>query len=549
MLVFWLAALSLLQSSLAVYQQPFASSLSPEIQNNDDEWDLKRPLTFNSTANLVFATVSSLLQSDPNARYRNGHTIVPGIVRSGTLLYHGRNDSNIPTMEWVAFDPEASHIFCRLYGQSRSCWLHTFRVERPLRILYFDGSSAAKIDDGAIDSQDIFSWGEVRPDLFREEGLRILKLCEWGSKVGLDGFVRTASISEMILCDFSLLHVVSSQRLKSTPLIHVPRAASSTQNLQTPLGTFPISADSMNYLRVHERFRQYPGLTQVQLDLTHLVSFYDNMLAPSLFTVRKGNPRLQHRLLGITHEDIARVRSFTEEQIANVAWLSLEHPVTRRIDWSAHFHSIINSYGDTFDNCWGIINSTLSQSADERALNAFRIVESNIQRFVLYSVTPTHSGGNQSDLAWASSVFRECALSHTLPFTARPLTSSEKLLLSAVEGTTRELCRILTKMWAYGVHEGMSSFFDVGHASKPKNATAFLDSWKEDLGTLMSWLDWGTWMRCKPACNELEFCYLPVWPFSVGNSSYREWRADDPQPRCFRKIAPFIYADDFRKDY
>lgn len=120
-----------------------------------------------------------------------GHTVVPGIVRSGTLLYHGRGDSSIPTMEWVAFEPEASHGFCRTFGMHLgNCWLHTFAVDRPLRILYFDGSSAAKIGDGAMDSQDVITWDAIRPDLVREEGRRMQALCEWGKPLGLDGFVR-----------------------------------------------------------------------------------------------------------------------------------------------------------------------------------------------------------------------------------------------------------------------------------------------------------------------------------------------------------------------
>ena len=120
-----------------------------------------------------------------------GHTIVPGIVRPGTLLYHGRGDSSIPVTEWVAFDPEISHGFCRGFGSLKGgCWHLTFAVVRPLRVLYFDGASAAKLGGGEMDSQDIITWGEIRPDRIREEGLRIQRLCEWGTPFGLDGFVR-----------------------------------------------------------------------------------------------------------------------------------------------------------------------------------------------------------------------------------------------------------------------------------------------------------------------------------------------------------------------
>ena len=30
---------------------------------------------------------------------------------------------------------------------------------QPLKLLYFDGSSAAKMSDGTLDSQDLLTWG------------------------------------------------------------------------------------------------------------------------------------------------------------------------------------------------------------------------------------------------------------------------------------------------------------------------------------------------------------------------------------------------------
>ena len=61
---------------------------------------------------------------------------------------------------------------------------------RPLKLLYFDGSSAAKMEGGPLDSQDLLAWREIRPDKFFDERERLDKLCEWGSRYELDGFVR-----------------------------------------------------------------------------------------------------------------------------------------------------------------------------------------------------------------------------------------------------------------------------------------------------------------------------------------------------------------------
>lgn len=61
---------------------------------------------------------------------------------------------------------------------------------RELNVLYFDGSSAAKMNAGTMDSQDIMIWGELKPENVFAEEERIKKLCEWGAGKGVDGFVR-----------------------------------------------------------------------------------------------------------------------------------------------------------------------------------------------------------------------------------------------------------------------------------------------------------------------------------------------------------------------
>ena len=116
-----------------------------------------------------------------------GHTITAATVPPGTVLYHGRSNNDRPTtLDWLATDPEHSFIFC--WGK---CYLYTYVATRPLRLAYFDGSSAIKMTgSGVMDSQDIVIWGKVRPDKTWDELVRIEKLCKWGKQFELDGFVR-----------------------------------------------------------------------------------------------------------------------------------------------------------------------------------------------------------------------------------------------------------------------------------------------------------------------------------------------------------------------
>lgn len=116
----------------------------------------------------------------------------------GTLLYHGTYKNQIPEgPEWIATDPEHAYLFCRTEGPSKGptdsangCWQLTLVATRPLKVLYFDGSSAAKMVGGPMDSQDLVIWGRVRPEYVRKERERANKLCKWGKQYGLDGFVR-----------------------------------------------------------------------------------------------------------------------------------------------------------------------------------------------------------------------------------------------------------------------------------------------------------------------------------------------------------------------
>ena len=96
-----------------------------------------------------------------------------------------KNDRPVK-MDWLATDPE--HAFFFGWGK---CYLYTYVTTRPLRLAYFDGSSAAKIDpSGTMDIEDIVIWGKSRPEMIWEEVVRLQALCKWGEQFKLDGFVR-----------------------------------------------------------------------------------------------------------------------------------------------------------------------------------------------------------------------------------------------------------------------------------------------------------------------------------------------------------------------
>ncbi|KAJ7262766.1 hypothetical protein B0H12DRAFT_1209541 [Mycena haematopus] len=449
-----------------------------------DKWNLKAYPSPNATGHLVFDTVSSLLQHWPNTKYHSGHTIVPGTIPTGTLLYHGRNDPNIPNArEWAATDSEFARLFCL---NPVNCWLLTLVATRPLLVLYFDGSSAAKMPDGPMDTQDLLTWGAVRPEraTLAWEYKRLNRLCD---TLGFDAYVRMQMNFEVMLCSFT--DGVQTQTLAR--LEDEPR--------------FP----HHGYAFIHSSIwhDHYPGETRIHLDLTHLVSLYDTALAPSLVSSRYGQARGDHRVLGIDERDVNAV-------LARVQAIPL-HPSSSGIDWQTLFHSIRDRYATRLE----ALQVVLSENSP--AQRAFVLIQALLAPYRLYSaVVPPPSG---SDTAWAAPVFRSCATAHTLfadsETVQATLTTSEHLLLTAARETNREICRTLVEMWAEGV---ISSFSDPRLPRK----------WQEEVERLMDWLGWDVWTRCRPACVFPETCYFPGVPFSM-----EEWNSSTP--RCLRLFEPY----------
>ncbi|KAJ7632211.1 hypothetical protein FB45DRAFT_911822 [Roridomyces roridus] len=116
------------------------------------------PQQDNSTAHFVFNSLSGLLRQWPNTVHGTGHSIVPATLDAFTLLYHARQDADLPpSPEWLAWDSAMSYgIMIPRGGQTH---LITYRTTRPATLLYFDGQSASWGPDGWLDSQHMFIYG------------------------------------------------------------------------------------------------------------------------------------------------------------------------------------------------------------------------------------------------------------------------------------------------------------------------------------------------------------------------------------------------------
>lgn len=531
-------------------------------------WQLDEPLPANATGHFVFETVNSLLQHWPNTRYRNGHTIIPGVVPKGTLLYHGAFSDKIPTIpEWTATDPEHSILFCR-GASDTGCWHLTLAATRPLKVLYFDGTSAANTKDGTLDTQDIIAWGELKPDWWMHEQQRLEDLCKWGAPYGVDGYVRMEMDFEVMLCDFTAgVEVISWSNLASLvePVSAIPG--------------IPTGIPNAFYIRMFEVMHsgswhnRYPGDTRINLDLAGIVSLYDTTIAPSLVSSRAGQERCDHRVQGISSVDMEVMRRSVSRA------LERDQSDFSGIDWKTLFRVIVERYSDRLDLMDYLLNHTSeNDTLVDQASKVHIQLRVMLTPYILHTCVPP-SAPYDSAHSWATPVFKACGTAHTSSIASyiSSLNPSERLLLNAVQETTREICRITTKMWAAGVLAGLDPYLP--HDSTPGTAeiARLIDTWRRELSDLMAWLDWSVWVRCRPACGPEEMCYLPTWPVSaprrpgrwpdrppyeryessdIINASFPDraslkhelfmqlagpqddgWRK--PQPKCIRRLAPY----------
>ena len=446
-----------------------------------------------------------------------GHTVVPATIPIGTILYHGRMDDRVPDVpEWLAFDFDHAYVFC---FTASPCYVISLQAKRDLRLLYFDGSSAAKMTDGPMDSQDVVAWGKPEPEKYVSEFERINALCNWGKPFGLDGFVRmvyhlcvsavadyTVVLrlmvrlydSEVMLCDpldgldvVTLLDLLPqnltkpiSGRIPNWPGPQPP----STQPELPPgwHGSLRGNVDVLFGAHVAGSWHDHaPGETRVHVDYAALITFYDPTLS-SLVEARQGKDKLHHRLEGISPEDVERVHA----ELRSV--LTRKQGIGSGVDWGSITHIITERYADRLEYLSILLSPTakFSDAAGQAAA-----VRAQLLVMLVPYITPEDVPQQlpaSANLSWAAPVVRRCATTQTSRIPLGMLTPQELRIHAAVEGTLREICRRLTLVWL--------EFFDIEEKSEA-DAVKAIEVGRGHVDELMSWLDWSVWVRCEPACS------------------------------------------------
>ncbi|CCM03688.1 uncharacterized protein FIBRA_05832 [Fibroporia radiculosa] len=539
----------------------------------------------NLTAPFIFNSLASLLIQWPNTYHGNGHTIIPGIIKPYTLLYHARKDANLPpSPEWFAFDPEMS--FGIMGGRGGSTFMSTYRTVRPARVVYFDGMSAALSDLGWLDSQEVFLAGRGRAnesDQYpsRDEYTRITKLCKWAETVDLDGFVRMNAGFEVMWCDFDspVIQLVSHLNITapgSTPTSGrdmPPPGGGRTPGKDAPdrptrgrpggsrppfnFGWSPLGATGFSeWLRVAAQRGTIPQ-PHVELDYSSFVTFYHPRLQ-SLVKAREGQSVRQHRIWNnISTADAQSIRDEVEE--------TLQRPPWRRggsgMDWGALARNVVEEWASRIIQLHEFIGNTSTALREQTPLNTTQAVIA-LRRLTYSPLNPFMDTGAPNSTAhdWVyspgaslvdnvflfpprhplpsvsmnSSALQRCVYSAT-GFLHDPRihkTPQEVLLQTSIETVLERLCGDYAALFV----ESM----DVDDRISSQDLSRLINLWGARVDLLMQWLDWTEWHRCTEVCPLDSICSMPMWPLSGFRRGPRgepgDGGAEEPEdawkPRC-----------------
>ncbi|KAG9016087.1 hypothetical protein FRB93_011561 [Tulasnella sp. JGI-2019a] len=523
-----------------------------QVPVNLANYDWTDPPSVDATGNLIFSSVSGLLRHWPNALYRHGHNIVSATVGVGTLLYHGPTDNctgHPPTEpDWVSFDPEHSFIF--------SSRIYTFRVVRPLKVLYFDGSSAANMPTGTIDTQEILSHGELRDGEWSREWARIKEMCEWGKQFGLDGFLRMEFDFEIEICDFtagmeiiSVLDLLPAFQDQGRPKPDCPNETSGSSNITNqsvnedssfrsrliPPKNFPKSPTEISHPKGWVGSQRpwsavafsvidagnrhnFPGLTSsVILDFTKLVSFFD-IKYTSLVDARREQKRGGYRVGNITREEAELARAEIEGMLST--WDIESDWKANRIRWDGVIQTIVERYADRLEYLSMLLREVTDSDNGSRKMNVTETVQRTrwqvLTMLTMYmpatTKPPTRYKGRRMDTKWLGSTMHHCSTMDTAHINLAPLTTPERLLKGAIEAVTKEICRTLGIIWL--------DAFDI--EGKPEvQQKVLMAKWLKEMTSLKEWLGWYAWSdftQCNPACGLHEMCTSPQWPLDIDSS-------------------------------
>jgi hypothetical protein len=428
-----------------------------------------------------------------------GFSAVPATIPAGTLLYHLRPRTADPPafqgLDWLAFDPQHSYE-CRNFLDSEEFGadLHTFAVVRPLRVLYFDGPSAAKTAN-ATGLQNIIAFG--RPDVhftwadlpqpapwmpkedfaFMVDIKRADRLCELAKAWHLDGYVRNELLFEVVMCD------IGSSKIEHRSSVNVsPFGWDDNGTFWEP---WPEVAQ-FEYYRATDSHGVRPQIG-LQLHPERLVTLYDPKYK-SLHPVF-GRPRQQHNLSLFA----AAERHILMEELESV--LGRSPSPSQAFDWSGAAETVFNRFGE------GLVklayhlrpgsrqppSANLTEVVIKSRASAFGLLLPFLPGKLLYRPPSSDYDSLMAD------TLRSCSTAQTAHW--KTASAQELRLKAAIEAVSSSVCQVVLKLFGEMVDLLAQDGRTVDRTEEA------LSSWRRKVNSLVHYLDWDIGPRCAAQCK------------------------------------------------
>ncbi|KAI0377098.1 hypothetical protein F5Y04DRAFT_265019 [Hypomontagnella monticulosa] len=425
----------------------------------------------------IFNAVHNAMREFGSALNHNGMSLFPGIIPEGVLLYHGRFTKEEPELfDWLAFEIEHAESFARggwryppnrtlsipLQDEQRppifapkSGYLHVYQADRPLNVLYIDGTAAGKTDMGTVDTQDYLLAVNRSRDSWND-WQRAKGLCELAQEWNIDGFIRMEPGFEVIYCNFTDgLRPVSTYQ----------------QPDMDDLGRVNDSRIAM-FEWVKAAAQRYNGIgsSRVVLDYSSMVSAFFYPL--NLTNPDPKRPELP-RLVDASDDEMRVVR----EHVANSMARSIASK-NAPLDWQGVTDMITTRYAQRLP--------FISRS---NSINVIRNEVNNLLN-VYIDYSDTDDG--------LSSAQKRCAQFYLQPTRVR--TPEDELIYAAIEATATTICTALFEVRRLVIED------------TEIDETSAIDATRNIISDLMDTLRWPEWKECGP-CQPDEVCFVAMWPF------------------------------------
>lgn len=363
-------------------------------------------------------------------------------------------------------------------------YLHSYSARKDLRLLYLDGSAAAKSNLGTLDVSDLLLLNNSQrmhlPDYDRARRLCQTAAMDWGGRI--DGFIRMEAGFEIIICSFA----------KSLHFVEAPRAEDIDHG-----GTIGERADVFHWLRaVAARYNGIGGSPpRVQLNYNSFVTAY----AYPLDVFQNASTALP-RLIAAPQNILEDMRSDMKSIIFQSD--SFDQITRSSRDWQAVADLIIQKYANPLQ--YLVTSSEFSKSSTRLAQE------------LNYMLRPFFDTLHRD----AAIETKRCA-AEFMPLEAHSSDSHDytgSLSERAIYNVSYRICStLINSLWSLE-HPSSSSSPPTTHSSEDLH-TQHLTSLRD----LTSYLAWTEWKKCR-GCSWNEICSIPMFPFGVAE--------DHERPRC-----------------